>query len=67
MTSRESNYVRNRITGQIKRSAPREVDQKREYRQIKKLAKKLGITVEDWIEMQRTGMLHPNLTNGPKR
>lgn len=60
----KSEYVQHRVTGQIKRSAPRAVDQLREYRQIKKMAKALGLTVDDWKEMQRTGMIHPKLTDG---
>ena len=36
------------ITIQIVRTSPRDVDEKREYRQIKKMAKMAGMTIEEW-------------------
>lgn len=61
-----SEYQRSPYTGSIRRVGPREVDEKREYRAIKKAAAKLGITVDEWRYMQQTGMIHPKLITNAK-
>lgn len=61
---RRVRYKKAGITYQVVRNTPRDVDEKREYRQIKKLARSVGMSVEDWKTMRSILLSNPgNVTS----